>query len=58
MHLFCVCLCVRERELVAAESNLFNQSLHLIPVYFQELHGHFSHTLSSLCTAKAFPLNQ
>lgn len=52
----CVSECVS--ELVAAVGNLFDQSLHLIPVYFQELHGHFSHTLSPLCTAKAFPLNR
>ncbi len=50
-------VCMRERESVplAAEVNLFDQSLHLIPVYFQESHGHFSRTLSPLCTAKAFP---
>lgn len=52
---------VREREsvaLAAAGLNLFDQSLHLILVYFRESHGHFSCTLSPLWTAKAFPLNR
>lgn len=61
----CVHVCIRESEGArerlstpfAVEDNLFDQSLHLIPVYFQESHGHFSFTLRPLCTAKAFPLN-
>ena len=61
LDLMSVCECVwepereRERERLAAGVNLFDQSLHLIPVYFQESHGHFSRTLSPLCVAKAFP---
>lgn len=63
MDLMCSSVYVRETVRVkehgqfAAEVKLFDQSLHLIPVYFQESHGHFSCTLSPLCTAKAFPLN-
>lgn len=54
-----VCVLVRdgaaERARLPAEVNSSDQSLHLIPVYFQESHGHSSFTLSPLCAAKAFP---
>lgn len=49
---------VRERVQLAARVNLFDQSLHLIPVYFHQSDCRFSFTLSSLCAAKAFPLKQ
>lgn len=46
---------MRASTRLPAPVNSSDQSLHLIPVYFQESHGHFSFTLRPLCAAKAFP---
>lgn len=54
----CYCVCVRAERAgtrLPAPVNSSDQSLHLIPVYFQESRGHFSFTLSPLCAAKALP---